>query len=217
MGRDAVETVEMAHPGRQPALRLRHVHEPGFFLLALDGAHRVQAERQLSRARKSQLRVRDAHLGGPPRGVDLHRRFPHGVPRVICPRIVVDRRVALDARRADGEDGAGDVVVMRIQEHRERVRLGILVAARQLARDPGRLSIVHPRRHVQRVVVVGNPQLGVLRDRLPFFRVLLRERRRRRRPEPDFVVQEPIDDDRGGGLHGMHRRNPLVRRPGLRR
>ena len=86
---------------------------------------------------------------------------------------------------------------MRVEHEREAVRLGALIAPRQLPRDARRLAVVHPRRHIQRVVVVGDAQLGGFRHRLPFLRIPLGERGDRRRPQPHLVVQEAIDDDGG--------------------
>ena len=91
------------------------------------------------------------------------------------------------------------MIVVRVEKDREGIRFGILVAACELPCDAGRIAVVHPRRDVQRRLVVGDAELGRFRDRRAFIRIALDERGDGRRAQPDLIVQKTIDDDRRGG------------------
>jgi hypothetical protein len=107
------------------------------------------------------------------------------------------------------------VIVVGIDRQCEAVRFGILVATHQLTRNSRRLAVVHPGRHIQRLVIVGDPQLGGLGDRLPFLRIALSERRHGGRPQPDLVGQQTVHHDGRRRADGVDHRHRPVRRPGL--
>jgi hypothetical protein len=108
------------------------------------------------------------------------------------------------------------VIVVGIEEEREAVGLGVLVAPGQLPGNPGRLAIEQPGADIERLLVVGDAQLGGFGDRLAFLRLSLRESGDRHRPQPDLVVQHAVDDDRAGRADRVHHGDRPVVRPGLR-
>jgi hypothetical protein len=60
------------------------------------------------------------------------------------------------------------VIVVGVEEQRKAVGLGVLVAPGQLPRNPGRLAIEQPGADIERLLVVGDPELGGFGDRLAF-------------------------------------------------
>ena len=131
---------------------------------------------------KAHLRERNPHLDDPAAVVATHRRFPDGVPRVVLIDVVVDDGVFLHAGRGHPKLDAGQMVVMGVEEDREPVGIGDDVAAGQPPDDARRLAVVQAGGDIDRVVVVGEPQFGLLARRLPLVRQPLDEAGDRRSP-----------------------------------
>ena len=104
------------------------------------------------------------------------------------------------------------MIVMGIEHDGEGVRLGVLIAARKLPRNPPGLAILHQNADIQRGVVIRDAKLGGFRCRFAFVRFSLRELGGRRRPHPRLVVQPAVHDDGRRGADGVDSRHGTVRR-----
>ena len=142
----------MPHARRQAALGLRHVHQPRLLVLALDVAHRVDAERLVLGRRKPQLR--DTGFASPATSRIRPSSRPTPTPRPTTgPATSRCRSIAshLHAGGADAERRAGQVIVVRVEHDGEAVGFGVLIASGELPRDsraaPDRSSA---RRHTTR-------------------------------------------------------------------
>ena len=100
-----------------------------------------------------------------------------------------------------------------IEQNREAVRFSILIAPRELTGNAPGTSILQAYPHVERVVVVGDPQLGGFARRLAFVRLTLRELGGGGCGEPHFVVEPAVHDDGRRGADGLDSRHRAVRRP----
>ena len=113
--------------------------------------------------------------------------------------------VFLHAGRTHPELDAGEVVVMRVEEDREPSASATTSrrASRRTMRA-GSLSCSRAR-DVDRVVVVGEPQLGLLAGRLAFLGQALDEAGDQSRLLPRDVVEPSVDADgdrRAAGVEG---------------
>ena len=192
---DAAEPREGRHARSEPALALRDEGQPVALVLARDEAQRVDAPRLVVAPHEAQLGERDAHLDRPPLAVDGDGGVPHGVPRLVRPGVVEDDLVALDAGRRDLEPDAGQAVAPRVEEDREAVGVGGVVAPRQPAADEVGLAVEQPRPHVEGPVVVEEAELGLLAGRLALVRVALQEAGVRGGRPPRGLVEPAVDRD----------------------
>ena len=124
----------------------------------------------------------------------LRRRLPDAVPRGVGIRRADAERVELHAGRVDVEEGAAEVVVVRVDHDLEVVRLHVAVATDEARDDVLRsVLLVHARADVQRFGVVDEAHVGALGARLPFLRVDLGEVRDGRRLRPGLVVETAVE------------------------
>ena len=195
-GKEAVHALESRHARGQAALVLGHEGQPRALVLAIDHAARVDAPLVPRGRGKPELRQGDPHLHGPARGVDAHRRRPDGVPGVVLEVVVVEGGVSLHAGGADLEHDAGPPVAVRVEVEGEGIRLRDRVAPRELPRDPVGPAVDEARRHVERLVVEEQAQLGGLARRLPLVGVALQESRGDGRLSPGVLLQTTVHLDR---------------------
>jgi hypothetical protein len=122
-------------------------------------------------------------------------------------------------RGRHGEDRATDVIVVGVEHELHDVAVaGFLIPAHQLAPDTRRAMVVeHARAHVERVIVVQDPNFGALGCGLSYLGLGLPEIGGRLRLGPDRVVEASVHRNRGTPLQGAHRgRWERVRRGGVR-
>ena len=97
-----------------------------------------------------------------------------------------DLAVVLDPRRRRAEDEGVLPVVVGVEHDEERVLLGEIGVAPDLAPDdPGGVGVVEPHPDVEGVLVEEDPHLGALGGRRPGERLVLDERAQHRGLRPD--------------------------------
>ncbi len=99
---------------------------------------------------------------------------------------------------------------MRVEEDREPVGFGVLIAPGKLAGDSPWLAVVEPNAEVERGGIIRDPELRTLGRRFAFVRVALSEVRRGHGSLPDLIVQAPVDGGRCRRADDLHGRNGVV-------
>ena len=155
-----------------------------------------------------QLTERHAKLGDPPFFVDSRFDIPYAIPRRVFDNVGVDGIVAFHTSRIDGQLYAGAAVVKRVDNDLNLVARCFYVAAAEQWTDAVRMGIVGPYKHVQVMIVVGDPHLGSIRGREVFTGIELTEVGHRWREHPDGIIAPTVDHWRRGGAYGM--RNGFV-------
>ena len=153
---------------------------------AVDVALEVDAPDVELLGREAERLEGDGHLGAP--AVRPHDRF--GPP---------DRLdgVLLDAAGIDGESDARPLVVVGVEDELDRVVLVPLVAGRQLGPDLVGLGVLHEEGEVERVLVEGGPDEGLLGGLGAVDGVVLIEAGDGLDGLPAGVVDEAVDLGRG--------------------
>ena len=104
------------------------------------------------------------------------------------------------------------MIVMRIEQDREAVGFGVLIAAGELLRNLPRFAVPEPDPDVQRVLVVRDAQLGRFGRRLALVGLALDELSGGGSSDPHLVVQTAVDDDWRGCADRPHDRDRSMRR-----
>jgi hypothetical protein len=158
----------------------------------------------------SQRAERNAELGAPAAlrhaGLDLPAAVParRGVP------LVSNLRVVLHACRVGPEHEAVLLVPVGVENNLERIHVAEAGVAAGIGRhDLRRIPVVHDRAHIDRLVVVGDADLGGLGGRLSLEWFGLHEAGERRRVLPDAIIQDAVY---GRRLHRCDRRGDRTRR-----
>jgi hypothetical protein len=149
------EVINLVSPGDFPL----EVDSPPMGLLALE----------------PKLGVGDSQLGAPAQRVATGFAFPHAIPGVAVPIVVVEGSVVERTRSVDAEEESGTAIVIAVQKNDEPVGAGDTVAAGELGSDRIRSAVEHAGAYIQRVIVVQNVHFGPLGRVCPFDRLALSE------------------------------------------
>ena len=223
----------------QPELT-RHRGPKRFFVQASDTTGNVEAPGRGARP-VSERAEGDAKLGVPPLLVPGRRDLPASIPILVeaatGPRLKASAPVraateeeaspaprgshlaiVFDTRRRRSEYEAVLLVVVSVEHHDDRVRVGHLIVPDRLARhDLARTGIPRPHTDVDRVSIVEDANLGALRRGLPVHRLALNEAGEDLSSLPRSVVEHPVDIRGNGHRHSRRDPWPLLRPPDGRR
>src|SRR3954462_14661964 len=146
------------------------------FVASLDEPTNLESPRLHRVAREAQLTVGNANLRRPPVAVDVCRRLPDRIPRRIAAGRADADVVRLRARRVHLEEGATQVIVVRVDDELEVIRGEVRVTPHEPRRDTARAErIVELRADVQRVGVEEEAYFAPLGRGLPLVWIELRE------------------------------------------
>src|SRR5436190_9529727 len=158
-----METEEMTEPRGSARLVLVPERPVVLFVVAADESTQLQPPHLLLGARESQLAVRYADLRGPPVAVDARHRLPDRIPGRVAAGGADPDVIALRARRIHLEERAAQVVVIPVDDELEVVGVEGAVAPHETRGHSLRAqAVVHPRTHVERVVIVQEAHFGAL-------------------------------------------------------
>src|SRR5689334_13615241 len=93
------------------------------FFASVDEATHLQSPRLAQFPREAQLTIGDANLGGPSIGSDARRGLPYRVPRIVAARVADANAICLGARWIHLEEGAAQVIVVRIDHDLQIIRI----------------------------------------------------------------------------------------------
>src|SRR5258705_9704617 len=108
---DALDPHEVREARYEAPAVPRRVGDVVELVFACDVAPEIDAPHILALLDEPQLGIRDAQLGGPPPPVSRDLPFPHALPGVVVPVVVVERAVVQSAGRIDPEVEAAALVV----------------------------------------------------------------------------------------------------------
>jgi hypothetical protein len=122
--------------------------------------------------------------------------------RVVLEVIVVNRSVALDARRAHLQHDANAPVAIQIKIERKNVGFNQPVAAQQLTHDNPGFGVSEKNPDVESVIVEKNADLNNLGRRLTLIEIPLEEAAGDKRRLPGTLVETAVQRDRPARSHG---------------
>ena len=177
--------IEVAQPAQLP--EARHDAPVGAgrgrprreFLAARQVAHEIDAPSLFVPVPETQLGVGDAEFCAPTLVVSRGRDVPHRVPPRVLVGVVEIVGVLLDAGGVYRELEGGAPVEVGIDDHGHQVRIRLLVAPRQLARDLAGAGVECPDVYVESGVPVQHARLGPLCGGFALVRLELGETRGR--------------------------------------
>ena len=198
---------QVGEAGHESAGVVRLHHEVGLLVPPGDLALVVDAPHVHVAPLEADLRVGDAHLGGPAERVARDARVPHAVPGVAVPVVVVERAVVERARGVHPEVEAAPAVMVGVDVDGKPVGAHDAVPPGEQRHDGVGRRVVEPRADVQRVVVVEEPDLGPLRRGVALARYPLGEPGGRLRLHPGGIVEPAVErrSARPAGRRGPRR------------
>ena len=138
-------------------------------------AQQQQPENMRILARKPDLAEWNTEFGDPSQRVDACRNVPHRVPRVVFVLVVRDVVVVLHAGGIHLELEARLLVVVRVDDDLDLIRVRGHIAAREQRDDAVRRRIVHAREDIEILVIVCDADVRLEARRLAFVGCVLRE------------------------------------------
>src|SRR3954471_16972757 len=166
------------------------------FVASLDEATDLQSPRLHRIAREAQLAVGNANLRCPPVTVDVCRRLPDRIPRRVAAGVADPDVIRLLASWVYLEEGATQVIVVRVDDELEVIGGEVRVAPHEPRRDTARAErIVELRADVQRVGVEEEAYFAPLGRGLPLVWIELREFGDRPCRGPRRFVEPAIEHD----------------------
>jgi hypothetical protein len=145
----------------------------------------------------------NSHLHGPALAVDGRFPVPDAVPGFVRIDIVGQGRVRDRIGRVDAEGVAGPLVIIGVDGEKEPIRVDLGVAPAQTADDFRGIGIPAESGHVDRLVVVGHPDIGFFGGRLAVLGIALGESVRAF-PLPNGLVEKSVDHDGFGRPDGLN-------------
>ena len=200
-GRDAPDAFQPGEPGDKSGLVLGHPGEAGDLVLAHDDPPEIDAPDILVPFGKADLVVGDAHLHHPAVLCFPHFALPDTVPGGILGDVVGQGIIHDRPGRIDAEEITRPFIVIGVNGDHEPVRIEGCVAPPHPSGDLIRFGIVAERRNIQRLVIIGNPNVRFFRGRLAVIGIVLSESVDGI-TLPDGLVELAVDDDRGLGPNG---------------
>ena len=153
----------MAEPLRSAGFVLVPERPVVLFLAPLDETTDLEPPRLEHIAREAKLTVGDSDLGRPPVRVDAGSRLPNRIPGTVATGIADADPVGLRAGWIDLEEGATQVIVIRVDDDLEVIGVEGCVAPYEPRRHACRpVGVEHLRADIQRVVIEEEAHLGPL-------------------------------------------------------